>query len=118
MNKRLLILLLLSCALYAKAQLNIMPGNNGIKEYTAENAQPYDSLTDVESYAALPGQTLYMHGAGRNDRGGYYEAFFTGNFIMGKASVYKADNTGNTPASEVEGKSYQVVKVWVHTVSI
>lgn len=41
MNKRLLIFLLLSCALYAKAQLNIVPGNNGIKEYTAENAQPY-----------------------------------------------------------------------------
>lgn len=117
MKTRLAILAFLSCALYAKAQLNIVSGNNGIKEYTAENAQPYDSLTNVENYAALPGQILYMHGAGRNDRGGYYEAFFTGNFIMGKASVYKADNTGNTSASEVEGKYYQVVKAWVHTVS-
>lgn len=41
MNKRLLIFSLLSGALCAKAQLNIVSGNNGIKEYTAENAQPY-----------------------------------------------------------------------------
>lgn len=59
------IMLFLSCSLYAVAQLNIIPKNDGLKEYTVQNAQPYDSLTNVESrsFASLPGQTLYMHGA-------------------------------------------------------
>lgn len=83
------IMLFLSCSLYAVAQLNIIPKNDGLKEYTVQNAQPYDSLTNVESrsFASLPGQTLYMHGA-KNDSRGYYEAFFTGNFLDGKIIRY------------------------------
>ena len=71
-------MLFLSCSLYAVAQLNIIPKNDGLKEYTVQNAQPYDSLANVDnrSFASLPGQTLYMHGA-KNDSRGYYEVFFT-----------------------------------------
>lgn len=96
------------------AQLNIVPKSNGMKEYTLQSAMPYDSLTNVEerSYASLPGQTLFMHGA-RNDNRGYYEVFFTGNFLDGgKHPVYKVDGISVTPAKEVEGKYYEVLKVW------
>lgn len=63
----------LCTAMYAQAQLNIVPKSDGLKEYTVTNALPYDSLTNVEkrSFASLPGQTLYMHGA-RNDGDGYW----------------------------------------------
>ena len=104
----------LSCSLYAEAQLNIVTRNSGMKEYTVQNAQPYDSLTNVEerSFASLPGQTLYMHGA-RNDSRGYYDTFFTGNFLVGSGrQVYKDDGLGNTPAEAVVGKYYEVLKVW------
>ena len=104
----------LSYSLYAEAQLNIVTRNSGMKEYTVQNAQPYDSLTNVEerSFAALPGQTLYMHGA-RNDSRGYYDTFFTGNFLVGSGrQVYKDDGQGNTPAEAVVEKYYEVLKVW------
>lgn len=54
----------LCTVMYAHAQLNIVPKNDGLKEYTVTNAHPYDSLTNVEkrSFTSLPGQTLYMHG--------------------------------------------------------
>lgn len=107
-------MLFLSCSLYAVAQLNIIPKNDGLKEYTVQNAQPYDSLTNVESrsFASLPGQTLYMHGA-KNDSRGYYEAFFTGNFLDGKNHpVYKMDGVSVTPAKAVVGKYYEILKVW------
>lgn len=96
------------------AQLNIVSKSNGMKEYTVQNAMPYDSLTNVEerSYASLPGQTLFMHGA-RNDNRGYYEVFFTGNFLDGgKHPVYKVDGISITPAKDVAGKYYEVLKVW------
>jgi hypothetical protein len=110
----LAIMAFLSYSLYAEAQLNIVTRNSGMKEYTVQNAQPYDSLTNVEerSFAALPGQTLYMHGA-RNDSRGYYDTFFTGNFLVGSGrQVYKDDGQGNTPAEAVVGKYYEVLKVW------
>ena len=61
----------LCTVMYAHAQLNIVPKNDGLKEYTVTNAHPYDSLTNVEkrSFTSLPGQTLYMHGV-KNDRNG------------------------------------------------
>lgn len=110
----LAIMAFLSYSLYAEAQLNIVTRNSGMKEYTVQNAQPYDSLTNVEerSFAALPGQTLYMHGA-RNDSRGYYDTFFTGNFLVGSGrQVYKDDGQGNTPAEAVVEKYYEVLKVW------
>ena len=110
----LAIMAFLSYSLYAEAQLNIVTRNSGMKEYTVQNAQPYDSLTNVEerSFASLPGQTLYMHGA-RNDSRGYYDTFFTGNFLVGSGrQVYKDDGLGNTPAEAVVGKYYEVLKVW------
>lgn len=107
----------LCTAMYAQAQLNIVPKSDGLKEYTVTNALPYDSLTNVEkrSFASLPGQTLYMHGA-RNDRDGYWDAFYTSNFLAGDdRTVYKAVNISSTPAKEVVGKYYEVVKVWTKT---
>lgn len=85
----LAIMAFLSYSLYAEAQLNIVTRNSGLKEYTVQNAQPYDSLTNVEerSFAALPGQTLYMHGA-RNDSRGYYDTFFTGTSLPGAGDRY------------------------------
>ena len=38
----------LCTVMYAHAQLNIVPKNDGLKEYTVTNAHPYDSLTNVE----------------------------------------------------------------------
>lgn len=107
----------LCTAMYAQAQLNIVPKSDGLKEYTVTNALPYDSLTNVEkrSFASLPGQTLYMHGA-RNDGDGYWDAFYTSNFLAGDdRTVYKAVNISSTPAKEVVGKYYEVVKVWTKT---
>ena len=107
----------LCTAMYAQAQLNIVPKSDGLKEYTMTNALPYDSLTNVEkrSFASLPGQTLYMHGA-RNDGDGYWDAFYTSNFLAGDdRTVYKAVNISSTPAKEVVGKYYEVVKVWTKT---
>ena len=74
----------LCTVMYAHAQLNIVPKNDGLKEYTVTNAHPYDSLTNVEkrSFTSLPGQTLYMHGV-KNDRNGYWDAFYTVNFLTG-----------------------------------
>ena len=45
----------LCTAMYAQAQLNIVPKSDGLKEYTVTNAHPYDSLTNVEkrSFASL-----------------------------------------------------------------
>lgn len=112
-----MITLFLSCGLYAEAQLNIVSKNDGLKEYTVQNAQPYDSLVNVDkqSFTSLPGQTLYMHGA-KNDSRGYYEVFFTGNFLDGgKYPVYKVEGVSMTPAKEVVGKYYEVLKVWTKT---
>lgn len=104
----------LCTVMYAHAQLNIVPKNDGLKEYTVTNAHPYDSLTNVEkrSFTSLPGQTLYMHGV-KNDRNGYWDAFYTVNFLTGDdRTVYKAVNISTTPSKEVVGKYYEVVKVW------
>lgn len=86
----------LCTVMYAHAQLNIVPKNDGLKEYTVTNAHPYDSLTNVEkrSFTSLPGQTLYMHGV-KNDRNGYWDAFYTVNFLTGDdRTVYKASKKG------------------------
>lgn len=104
----------LCTVMYAHAQLNIVPKNDGLKEYTVTNAHPYDSLTNVEkrSFTSLPGQTLYMHGV-KNDRNGYWDAFYTVNFLTGDdRTVYKAVNISTTPSKEIVGKYYEVVKVW------
>lgn len=59
-----------------------------------------------------PDKPSYMHGA-RNDSRGYYDTFFTGNFLAGSGrQVYKDDGLGNTPAEVVVGKYYEVLKVW------
>jgi hypothetical protein len=107
----------LCTVMYAHAQLNIVPKNDGLKEYTVTNAHPYDSLTNVEkrSFTSLPGQTLYMHGV-KNDRNGYWDAFYTVNFLTGDdRTVYKAVNISTTPSKEIVGKYYEVVKVWTKT---
>lgn len=93
----------LCTSMYAQAQLNIVPKSDGVKEYTVTNAQPYDSLTNVEkrSFASLPGQILYMHGA-RNDGDGYWDAFYTSNFLAAwgepyhKSEVKKGNRTLET----------------------
>lgn len=112
-----LFFLLFNCMVLA--QINIVPQSGGLKEYTLQNAIPYDSLTNVEerSYASLPGQTLFMHGA-KDDGRGYYEAFFTGNFLDGeKHPIYKGNGTSVTAANEVVGKYYDVIKVWTKNTS-
>ena len=109
------IILLLSCSLHVVAQLNIIPQNGGLKEYTIDNALPYDSLSNVDkrSFSSLPGQTLYMHGM-KNVNQGYYEVFWTGNFLDGgKYPVYKVNGVSVTPTKEVVGKYYDVLKVWI-----
>lgn len=35
----------LCTAMYAHAQLNIVHKSDGVKEYTVQNAQPYDELS-------------------------------------------------------------------------
>lgn len=105
----------LCTALYAHAQLNIVSKNDRLKKYTVQNAMPYDSLTNVEkrSFASLPGQTLFMHGA-KNDSRGYYGTFFTANFLDGgEQPTYKSNGLGNTPSEAVVGKYYEVLEVWV-----
>lgn len=86
---------------YAHVQPNTVLKNDGLKEYTVTNVHSYDSLTNVEkqSFASLSGQTLYMHGA-RNDKDGYYDAFFTTNFLVGgERTAYKVSNISFTPSS-------------------
>lgn len=116
-SKLLLIPVFLSLYGTTSAQLNIVSKNDGLKEFTVQNVQPYDSLANVDnrSFASLPGQILYMHGA-KDDRYGYFDAFFTGNFLTGKKyPVYKLENVKSTPAKEVVGRYYEVVKVWTKT---
>lgn len=44
------------------------------------------------------------------------DAFYTSNFLAGDdRTVYKAVNISSTPAKEVVGKYYEVVKVWTKT---
>lgn len=117
MRKILFIQTFLCCALYAKAQLNIIPKTDRVKEYTAENALLYDSIAnvDLQNLAALPGQTLFVHGMKRNEQG-YVSTFFTENCIYNdNAPVYKGGGYLSTPAKEVEGKYYDVVKVWIES---
>lgn len=116
-SKLLSIAVFLSFCGTTSAQLNIVAKNDGWKEYTMQNAQPYDSLANVDnrSFASLPGQMLYMHGA-KDDRYGYFDTFFTGNFLTGeKYPVYKVENVRATPAKEVVGRYYEVMKVWTKT---
>lgn len=115
MKTKLVVLTFLNCALNVEAQLNIVAKSDGVREYTVHNALPYDSIANIDKYnlASMPGQTLFMHGAKYSDKG-YYEAFFTANWLDGgKTPVYKVDGVSITPAKEVEGKYYDVVKVWI-----
>lgn len=101
--------------LYGYAQLNIVPHSDGMKVFTLENVQQYDSLTNVNerSFSFLPGQTLFMHGVG-SERKGYYNAFFTTNFLIGEEkTLYKSLKGYYTPAKEVVGKYFEVLKVWI-----
>ena len=94
------------------AQLNIIQKSDPLQVYTVENALPYDSLTNIENYAALPGQTLFMSGI-RDSSRGYMETFYNGNFLTDKPNIYGTENTfGSTPADKVDGKYFDVVKVW------
>lgn len=94
------------------AQLNIIKKDDSLHIFTIENALPYDSLTNIENYAALPGQTLFMSGIWDSSRG-YVETFFDGNFLTEKPYIYGTGNTfGSTPADKVDGKYFEVVKVW------
>lgn len=91
------IILLLSCSLHVVAQLNIIPQNGGLKEYTIDNALPYDSLSNVDkrSFSSLPGQTLYMHGM-KNVNQGYYEVFWTGSATVSGTTKATIDSSGTT----------------------
>ncbi|MDE6340724.1 MAG: hypothetical protein K2K93_00245 [Muribaculaceae bacterium] len=95
------------------AQLNVVTKSDQIQVYTVDNALPYDSLTNLENYAALPGQTLFMSGI-KNSSRGYVDTFFNGNFLTEKPTIYGTENTfASTPAEMVEGKYFDVIKVWL-----
>lgn len=95
------------------AQLNIVPKSDPLKIYTKDNALPYDSLTNIDNYAALPGQTLFMSGS-RHMSNGYVESFYTGNFLTDHPKIYGTGATfGSTPADKVDGKYFDVEKVWL-----
>lgn len=115
-KKRITVLMavIAGCCLDIDAQLNIVSKKDGVKEYTIENAVPYDSIMNLckESFPSLPGQTLFMHGA-KNDQYGYDDTFFTGNFFFDERTVYKVENVCFTPSKAVVGKYYDVLKVWV-----
>lgn len=106
--------MIIACSgLELKAQLNIIPKSEPFQVYTVDNALPYDSLTNIENYAALPGQTLFMSGI-RDSSRGYMETFFKGNFMTEKPNIYGTENTfDSTPANKVDGKYFDVVKVWL-----
>ena len=53
----------LCTAMYAQAQLNIVPKSDGLKEYMVTNALPYDSLTNVEK-RSFPSGTDPVHARG------------------------------------------------------
>lgn len=97
----------------SRAQLNVVEKSDALVEYTVDNALPYDSLTNVENYAALPGQTLFVSGSKDPSRG-YMDTFFNGNFLTEKPTIFGTENTfASTPAEMVDGKSFDVVKVWL-----
>lgn len=103
----------------ASAQLNIVSPGDGIVEYTADNALPYDSLTPFHQtykvYPRLPGQVLFFQGE-VNDPHGYADAFYTGNPLKGDATIYRKREEGNfnsTVPEAVVGKYFDVVKVFV-----
>jgi len=102
----------MSCAI--SAQVNLIQPSDGIEEYSRENALPYDSLQNIttQSVGSLPGQTLFMQGA-KNDGSGYYQMFFTSNFLRSQATVYHDNKYGFTPAGDVVGHYYTVERVWV-----
>ncbi len=111
--KLIAMMLIGAASLELSAQLNIVEKNDALKVYTVENALPYDSLTNIENYAALPGQTLFVSGIKDPSRG-YVDTFFNGNFLTEKPTIYGTENTfASTPAEMVEGKYFDVVKVWL-----
>ncbi len=95
------------------AQLNIIASKPEMKEYSVQNALPYDSLTNVSerNCTSLPGQILFMHGA-PNATYGYVETFYTDNPLeVSNAEKYKGGQ-GNTPADAVTGKYFEVEKTF------
>lgn len=112
-NMSYAIMVLMPCTL--NAQLNIIAPEDGVKEYTVANSEPYDSLVPFYDphFTKFPGQTLFMHGSDEH-KIGYYDAFFTGNILKGKHEVYRQmeGRTGYTDPEAVTGKYYDVIKVW------
>lgn len=108
------LLIALSITLTATAQLNIVQPGDDITEYTTTNALPYDSLQNIstQSMGCLPGQTLFMQGT-KNDESGYFESFYTDNFLLSEAPIYHGNKYRFTPAKHVVGRYYDVLKVWV-----
>src|SRR3712207_2569180 len=98
----------------ALAQVNIVQPGDGIEEYSRENALPYDSLQNIttQSVSCLPGQTVFIQGV-KNDGSGYFQMFFTDNFLRSQAAVYHDNRYQFTPASDVVGRYYTVEKVWL-----
>lgn len=58
----LAIMAFLSYSLYAEAQLNIVTRNSGMKEYTVQNAQPYER---GRAKFCLPARTNPLHARGK-----------------------------------------------------
>lgn len=106
MKKVLILIGVMVAGVAAAAQMNIVKKSDGLQVFTRETALPYDSLTNIDNYGAMPGQTLFM--AGARNSGNYIETFFTNNFLTEPPSV----RTVSTPAGEVDGKYFDVVTVW------
>lgn len=104
--------LFLGCT--AQAQVNLIQPGDGIEEYGRENAQPYDSLQNIttQSVSSLPGQTIFIQGA-PNDGSGYYQMFFTGNFLRTQTDVFHDNKYQFTPANDVVGRYFTVERVWI-----
>lgn len=119
MKQYILIFFLAVTSIIAQAQLNIISDKPELKEYSVNNAEPYDSLNNISaiSCTGLPGQTLYMCGA-KNAGNGYVETFFSDNFLtVDNPKSYKSDKY-STPADAVVGKYFEVEKVWTKPAGI
>lgn len=119
MKQYILACLLAITCFTAQAQLNIIGNKPELKEYSVHNAEAYDSLNNIsaKSCMALPGQTLFMCGT-KNGHKGYVETFYTDNIlIVDKPKIYKG-GFYSTPADAVEGKYFEVEKVWTKPAGI
>lgn len=119
MKQYILIFSLAVTSIIAQAQLNIISNKPELKEYSVNNAEPYDSLNNisVKSCKGLPGQTLFMCGE-KKAGNSYVSTFYTDNFLtVDKPKTYK-DDKYSTPAEAVVGKYFEVEKVYTKPAGI